>query len=229
VVFILVHSPLVGPFTWALVAGELRQRETQALVPALRTPQVAAGPYWKRHAGAVAEAVAAVPGSPPPILIAHSGAGVLLPAIRLALDRPVAGYIFVDAALPQHGKSRLDLFDDPEAVQGFRQSARSGLLPLWTGEDLREVIPDDDIRRRFVADLRPLPLAAYEEPIPVFAGWPDAPCAYLRFGSNPAYAAPARQAQEMGWAYEELPGEHFHMLVDPAAVTGAILRLARRI
>lgn len=74
-----------------------------------------------------------------------------------------------------------------------------------------------------MAELRPLPLAVYEEPLPVFAGWPDAPCSYLQL--SPVYDAPAQQAQAQGWPYVHLPGGHFQMLVAPEAVTDVLLRL----
>ncbi len=35
-VFVLLHSPLVGPLTWGPVADELRRRGIEAIVPALR-------------------------------------------------------------------------------------------------------------------------------------------------------------------------------------------------
>jgi hypothetical protein len=125
-----------------------------------------------------------------------------------------SNYLFVDAGLPQDGRSRLDLFDNAAEAQRFRQSAlkAGGFLPTWSDQDLRQVIPDDELRRRFVAELTPVPLAVYEEPLPVFSGWPDAPCAYLRFGDNPAYAAPAAHAQQAGWPYLQLDGHHFHMV-----------------
>ena len=71
--------------------------------------------------------------------------------------------------------------------------------------------------------MRPRPLAFFTEPIPVFAGWPDAPCAFLQF--SPAYDVPARRAREAGWRYREIAAGHFHMLVDPAAVADALLDL----
>jgi hypothetical protein len=43
----------------------------------------------------------------------------------------------------------------------IRHSAPDGLLPTWRAEDLREVIPDEQIRIRFVIDLSPLPLDVY--------------------------------------------------------------------
>ncbi len=106
----------------------------------------------------------------PLVLVGHSGAGVLLPAVREALGRAVAGYIFVDADIPEDNKSRLDLFQSREDRNSFRRAAQEGMLPTWTEEDLLETIPNPVLRRRFVAELRPLPLAVYEEPIPVFEG-----------------------------------------------------------
>jgi pimeloyl-ACP methyl ester carboxylesterase len=227
--FVLVHSPLVGPLTWSLVADELRHQGFDALAPALPDASGVQPPYWKRHAEAVVDAIDRAHLAQPPILVGHSGAGVLLPAIRETLRRPVAGYIFVDAGLPENGKSRLASFSNSEAATQFRESARDGLLPTWTEVDLRDAIPDASLRHRFVEELRPLPLAVYEEPIPVFKGWPDAPCAYLRFTLTvrDAYEESVRQAKGQGWAYNELEGGHFHMLVDPAAVARALPDLAR--
>jgi hypothetical protein len=160
------------------------------------------------------------------LLVGHSGAGPLLPAVRQAIARPAAGYIFVDAGWPVDGKSRLNLFEDAQAVEQFRQGARDGLLPPWNDEDLREVIPHAAIRRQFAGELRPLPLAVYEEALPVFPGWPDAPCAYLRFGDNPAYDEAFNRVRQAGGPVQRLAGQHFHMLVNPREVTGALLNLA---
>ncbi len=225
--FVLVHSPLVGPATWPPVAEALAHRGSHVVVPDLRSGDQGLDdpPHWPRHARAVASAVEAALGKSPLVLVAHSGAGPLLPAVRQALGNPVAAYLFVDAGLPRNGLSRLDLFEDSEAVRMFRASARGGLLPPWTSEDLREAIPDEGVRDRFVAELRPLALSVYEEPLPVFEGWPDAPCGYLRFGANPAYDAPATEAEGAGWPVVRLPGEHFHMLVDPHGVADALVGL----
>lgn len=229
--FVLVHSPLVGPATWALVARALTHRGADVVVPDLRSADQGLDdpPHWPRHARAVASAVEAALGKGPLVLVAHSGAGPLLPAVRQALGNPVAAYLFVDAGLPRNGLSRLELFEDSEAVRMFRASARGGLLPPWTSEELREAIPNERVRDRFVAELRPLALSVYEEPLPVFEGWPDAPCGYIRFGANPAYDAPWIEAEGAGWPVLRLPGEHFHMLVDPHGVADALAWLAERV
>ena len=224
--FVLIRSPLVGPYTWSLVADELRRRGIDVVVPALTNSRANAAeeePFWKIHAAAVAEAPTLLPNDHAVILVGHSGAGPLLPAIRAGLDHRVSGYMFVDAGLPVHSRSRLDLFESREAVDEFRRNVQSGYLPTWTEADLSEVIPDADVRRHFVEELRPTPLAVYEEPLPVFAAWPDAPCAYLWF--SPPYDYAVQQARSRGWPVYEMEAGHFHMLVNPVAVTDALLTL----
>ena len=220
--YVFVHSPLVGPMTLDLVANELRQRNKVTINPSLFDAPDPLIPYWQQHARAVAQAVIREIPNEPVILVGHSGGGMLLPAIQQSLGQPVQGYLFVDAQLPQNGFSRFDLFDLPESVVQFRDAAVDGLLTPWRSDDLREVIPDTAIREKFVADMRPMPIAIYEEPISVFDGWPNAPCMYLQFSST--YDDSARQARERGWPYIKMDGEHFHMLVAPAQVAETILR-----
>src|ERR1700751_3091577 len=105
---VLVHSPLVGPFTWSMVAEQLRQRKVDVLVPKLTDRDYTNLPYWEQHTEAVKRALADVPQERRVVLVGHSGAGPLLPAIHRAIARPVAAYIFVDASRPHPGQSRFD-------------------------------------------------------------------------------------------------------------------------
>src|SRR5262245_45274015 len=113
--FALIHSPLVGPFTWSLVAEQLAARHINVLLPTLTDDRETAWPYWQRHSQAGAEFFKANSPGQTIILTAHSGSGPLLPAIRLAMGVPVAAYLFVDAGIPRDGYSRLDLmaWEDP--------------------------------------------------------------------------------------------------------------------
>ena len=189
------------------------------MTPVLTTDPAGEPPYWRQHVAQVARAVEHV-GDQPLVLVGHSGAGPLLPAVGAALERPILTYLFVDANIPCDGASRLELLGRPAEVEAFRASAREGLLPTWRDEDLREALPDPLLRRRFVAELRPLPLAVYEEALPVPEAWPDAPCGYVQLSA--AYLTAGRQARQAGWAYYRLMGGHFHMLVEPAAVADAL-------
>jgi hypothetical protein len=222
--FVLVHSPLVGPFTWSLVAEELGARGVSVAVPTL--PEDQRRPYWRRHE-AVADQVAYA-GSPL-VLVGHSGACPLLPAIGMAIDHAIAAYVLVDGDLPLApgtGGSRVDLLraaspalaDELEAVL-----AGGGSFPTWGDEDLREEISDQRLRARVLAEVRPQPREFWTEALPAIPSWPDAPCGDLEL--SPHYAAAAARARDLGWRYRHLRGGHFEMLVRPADVADAILGL----
>lgn len=222
--FVFVHSPLVGPLTWRLVASVVRRYNEGAIIPTLRDSQQAGEPFWTQHARSVAEALTQIPDSTPLILSGHSGAGPLLPAIREALPNPVRAYVFVDAGIPKNGATRLDLMrtEDPRWAEEFQSFLEDGgRFPAWSFDDLQAVIPDAAVCREMIDELQPRGLDFFMEPIPVFAGWPDAPCVYIQFSA--AYDHPAAQARLAGWQYQRLEGGHFHMLVDPERVAEVII------
>jgi hypothetical protein len=225
--YVLIHSPLVGPLTWGPVRQELAQRGLDAVCPSLLDDPRSDQPFWKQQAESVAGSLRSLAPERRLVLVAHSGAGPLLPAIRQALDRPVAAYVFVDAGLPRNNHSRLDLMklEDPEWATEFQQTLQQGeRFPTWSETDLSEIIPDESLRKGMVAEIRPRALAFFNEPIPVFDGWPDAPCAYIQF--SPSYAWDFEQARQCGWPVYQLDAGHFHMLVEPKSVTELIIEAA---
>lgn len=224
----LIHSPLVGPLSWSPVMQVLRQIGFDAVTPPLSDVDGGNEPYWKQHADSVGRALRDVPAGRPQVLVGHSGAGPLLPAIGTSIAHDVAAYIFVDAGLPHPTLSRLDEMEI--TIPGFGRDLRryleaGGRFPEWTDDDLREIVPDDRIRHALLADLRPRQLGFFEERLPAVAEWPDAPCGYIRLSAG--YAAPAAQARARGWPYREFDAGHFHMLVAPESVAGAIVDLVR--
>ena len=203
--YALVHSPLVGPLTWAPVADRL-----DAVVPSLVDLRP---PYWRSVAGKVAAAI-----TEPAIVVAHSNAGLFVPVIAAAA--PVAGCLIVDGRLP----------GDTDRMHDFlRPLVRDGLLPPWTewwgDADLSPLFPDEETRAAVSAEVPRLPVGYFEEHIPVPPGWDAKPCGYLRFSE--AYVAEADEAARRGWAVDHLPGQHLHQLVDPDAVAERILSMTR--
>jgi hypothetical protein len=135
--------------------------------------------------------------------------------------------VFVDAGLPIPGQSRLEELETTLPEMGAELRPRleaGGRYPEWTDEDLRDILPDEGLRRGILAQLRPRDLRFFSEPFPRFGGWPDAPCGYIRL--SPAYDEPAAHARATGWSHRELDAGHFHMLVAPEEVAGAILAVA---
>lgn len=220
--FALIPSPIVAPATWAPVAEALRRRGDDARVADLDREAGAGGPSWRRQARSAA-ALRALPDDPPPFLVAHSGAGALLPAIRQELGRPVAGYLFVDAGIPADGETRHGA--GAFAAQLRDLYARGGRYPDWSEDDLRALVPDPAARR--LIGPRPQPWAFWDEAIPVFAGWPDAPCGYLQFTAS--YDEHGERARREGWPYRRIDAGHFHPLVAPDEVADALRGLAARL
>lgn len=226
-VLVLVHSPLVGPGTWLPVARCVAQQGVAVLVPRLTDDGRTRAPYWRQHAEAVAQGLWSHPADRPLILVGHSGAGPLLPAIRERLPHSVAGYIFVDAGLPRDGLSRLAEIEEsiPKDAADFREHLEAGSrFPTWTDEELGDLVPDVQRRHDLLAELSPRPLSFFTEPIPVFGGWPDAPCAYIKLSEG--YRRAAEAAQHAGWAFSAIDAGHFHMLVDPVEVAALLLAQA---
>ena len=229
VTYALIHSPLVGPFAWELVYEVMRSQGFKAIIPPLQDDPKSALPYMQQHIEAVARELARIPEKENIVLVAHSGAGPLLPAIRHSLPHSICAYVFVDAGIPCGGLSRLELMklEDKEWAKQFHEALLNGKqFPTWTDDDLQEIIPDATARRKLVAEIRPRSLSFFTEPIPVYAGWPDAPCAYIKFSD--AYSWDAEQAKQAGWDIYELNAGHFHMLVEPLNVTDLIVRSVQK-
>lgn len=225
-IVVLVHSPLVGPYTWEPVAERLRAAGEDARVPELREPTE--GTYWEAQASSVADALEDAEADARVTYVAHSGSGPLLPAISEYVGRAVEGYVFVDAGLPAKDTSRLHAawIEDQNFAEALaRELDEKGAYPNWTSEDLEADIPDPATRERLIEEMKPRGLDYFTEPLPVFPEWPDAPCAYILF-SDP-YVMSAFEARERRWWMQWVEGSHFHMLVEPDRVTEVLLEAIR--
>ena len=99
---VALHSPFVGPGTWRGLAPRLRAAGYDVAVPDFTGVMAGVGPYHENMV-AIARAVVSPAESQNTILVAHSGAGALIPAV--AGDGLAAGAIYLDALLPHPGLS----------------------------------------------------------------------------------------------------------------------------
>ncbi|HET8592289.1 MAG TPA: alpha/beta hydrolase [Solirubrobacterales bacterium] len=224
-VFVLIHSPVVGPTTWAPVAAELERRGREAVVPSLLGVAEAEAPQW-RHIPEVVRAATSQTAEPV-LLVAHSGGGLLLPAIAEALTAEIAALVFVDSFLPPANGSF------PLAPSGYidqlRTLATDGVLPPWSSwfgeEAMRRLVPDDRLRESLEGEMPRLPLSYFEANVAIPDGWDTRPCAYLLLTGEP-YGESAAAARRRGWPVAEIPGVgHLAIATDPDAVTDALLEL----
>ena len=230
ITYALIHSPLVGPFTWELVYRSMTDGGVKAIIPTLLDDPNSTLPYWQQHADSVARDLAQISKRDNLVLVAHSGAGPLLPAIHHRLTHSICAYVFVDAGIPTGGLSRIELMklEDQEWAEQFHEALLNGeQFPTWTEDDLHEIIPDRESRQELVAGIQPRSLPFFTESIPVYDDWPDAPCAYIKFSQ--AYDWDAVQAKQMGWRVYELESGHFHMLVEPLVVADLIVESVKNL
>jgi hypothetical protein len=219
---VLVHSPLVGPSTWSGVAELLRGNGFHCAVPVLTGALTSGPPYYPKLASAAA---GALDGHGAVVLVGHSGAGPVLPAIADAVGGDARAAVFVDAILPHPGRSWLDTAPPPlrEQLLGL---ARAGVLPPWhewfPPGVVEQLVPDGGILRQFVAEIPRVPLAYFEEPAPATRDWDRLRCAYLRFGA--AHDATADEAERRGWPVEREDWDHLRMLTAPEAVAVLLTR-----
>lgn len=216
---VLLGSPLLAPGSWAGLPDALEAADPATDVLDVPVPDDATPPYGQRYITAVIRAAAAAQPRPPLVLVAHSGAGALIPGIGRALrdaGRRVGGYLFVDAGLPAIGvpgrPNRLDLLRREDAEFAVTVEALlelGGQFPDWTMPGVTT---------------RPRGKDFFEEPLPTGEDWPDAPCGYLQ--TSGAYDASARQAQARHWPVVKTGADH-HLpwLAAPAAVAQQVLSL----
>jgi hypothetical protein len=218
----LLGSPLLGPAVWRSTGAAL-QRMGWVVQVAAAAPRAPQGP------GEVLEHLLAQLAIDEPVaLVAHSNAGLYVPA--LMARRPVVASILADAALPPPSG---DAAIAPPAMQEMllRMADANGLLPPWTHwwpeQEVASLFPDVGTRAAVEAEQPRLPVGYFSSSVPVPDDWATHPAAYLAFSD--AYLPQQQEASRWGWPVRMLPGGHLHPLVAPEAVASTIGELLRQL
>lgn len=215
---LLVHSPLVGPSSWRPLDETARDRGYGVLRPDLTSVAVAPPPQWQHM---VSVAVEATPGHSDVVVVGHSGAGAILPAIAERVGDQLRAVVFVDAVVPPSTGAHmtsppvLDLLDS-KTVDG----RLAVWLAWWPSDVVDELVPDPRDQIELRADMPRLPRAFFDDAIPVPPGWSSGPCAYLRLSA--AYDSEYAEAAKMGWARSAIAGTHLSIFAEPARVLDEI-------
>jgi pimeloyl-ACP methyl ester carboxylesterase len=188
-------------------------------VPDLTGVATMCQPYYPKYAVAAAAAVDDTADTV--VVVGHSAAGALLPAIAEAVGDRTRGAVFVDAMLPQPGRSWFD--SAPPALRDqLLAMAVDGLLPPWHEWSppgaIEELVHEPALRRAFFAEIPRLPVAYFEERAPVTSDLRR--CAFLRLSA--AYDRAADEAERLGWWVARRDWDHLRMLSAPEAVADLI-------
>ncbi len=222
---VLVHSPLVGPGTWRKLAPELEARGQCVIVPDLQPAFQASPPFYP---ALVTRVTQALPKEARLLLVVHSGAGALLPAI--AVENPqVEAAIFLDALLPHPGRPWFDTAPPPLA-RHLLSLVQAGRLPpwhrWWPDGAIETLLGDRNDYAAFAAELIDVPIDYFEEPAPLSSMPQGVDCFYLQLSE--ACREDADEALHKGWAVERLEANHLAMLTEPERIATAMLSLGSR-
>ncbi|HLI66304.1 MAG TPA: hypothetical protein VKU90_08050 [Caulobacteraceae bacterium] len=209
--------------TWRAVAERLRAAGRVVATPAASAGDVGA-PYFPNLAALITRQLP--PASNGWILVGHSAAGGLLPAIAEALDGQARGALFVDAILPHPGQCWFESAP-PALARAVAVAVGDGRAPPWPDwfapATFERLLPDEVQRSAFAAEIRGVPAAYLAEAAPVAPHWPPAGCAYLQLSEG--YGAEAAAAARR-WPVGRLALDHLAMLTQPAKVAAAVERAA---
>lgn len=218
---VLVHSPLVGSSSWRPFDDIARARGCDVVRPDLTGVVDAERPHWR---DLVDTAVDSTSDRADLIIVGHSGAGAILPAISHRLMDRLRAVVFVDAIVPpvagEHRTSEQFLrFLDDNTVDGRLLQ----WLDWWKPEIVSELVRSPQQLEELRSDMPRLHRSFYDAPIPMLEGWSSGPCAYLQLSR--AYDEESRTAKALGWPRAVIDGSHLSIFTDPAAVLDAVENL----
>lgn len=219
---LVLPSPLLGPAAYGPLATAFSSRGAPAVVAEL--------PEGVLTPGAVLEGfVDQLVSSGATLVVAHSNAGYLVPALRAV--HPVPAVVFLDAALPLTTDDTTLLAPPQfgEFVAGLPQE--DGLLPPWPSwwdrSEIEPLFPSQDWQERVTEGAPRLPPSWFTTPVEVPVGWEALPAAYLGFGAT--YAEELTFARAAGWPVRVLDGHHLHLLSSPEQTARGVLALRERL
>ncbi|RAK68657.1 alpha/beta fold hydrolase [Phenylobacterium kunshanense] len=222
---VLLHSPLLGPLSWRPVAAALAAQGRAVEAPAWPRLSTLGEDCYAALANSMGATLAA---GGPAIVVAHSGAGALIPSVAALAKGVLQGVIYCDAILPHPGLSWFDTAP-PQLASQLRAGAEAGRLPSWDRwwppGALERLIPDFVQRTALIDELEPIPVGYFEELAPELPL--SVPAAYLQLSG--AYIEEAQIAGRKGWPVVRLPLHHLAMLTHAEAVANAIQGLSMRL
>jgi pimeloyl-ACP methyl ester carboxylesterase len=236
--FVIVHGAFGGGWEWTPVAPIQRRSGHEVFTPTL------SGMGERAHLGPRVGltthvddilAVLEFEDMQDVVLCAASYGGMAVTAVADRVPARVALVIYIDALIPRDGQSGLDLLP-----QGFGEAIQKAMDPEghgWADVPPGALPPDGLIpvadRDRYLARLRPQPIATFSEPIHLTGAVDQLPRAFIRctYGGLASGADPiapmAARARDEAWPYRELHLPHDPHLFDPDSTAAAILELAR--
>jgi pimeloyl-ACP methyl ester carboxylesterase len=225
---VLVHGSYHGPWCWDLLTPELERLGHEVVSVDLPVSDPAAG------AAAYADAIFdQVDWTEPPVLVAHSMAGLVIPLV--AGRQAVSRMVFLAAFLPRPGMSateqrQVEPIDSPIPPQTAEWTDLGDGVWMVGPDTARELFFQDasaDVAEWAIGHLRPQSYRVMTEVSPLVE-WPSPPSSYIvcrdDHALNPDWARQAAR-ERLGVEPTELDGGHSPFLTRPAELAEVLHQL----
>lgn len=236
--FVIVHGGWGGGWEWTGVARRLRSRGHEVFTPTLT------GLGEREHLGKDVGlsdhvedvlAVLAFEELGDVVLCGHSYAGMVVTGVADRVPERIRLLVYLDGFVPRDGESLLDLVpeDFGQAIAEAAKAHDGGASVPMPPELLPpEGSSPEEVRERYIARIRPHPLATMTESIHLTGAVERQARAYVCCtgeidAGNDLMEPFAVRARTEEWLYRELPAMHDLQLTDPEATTAVLDDLAR--
>ena len=227
---VLIGGSGLGPWAWERVTPILHDHGFRTITPQLRTTGDDATPANAVSLDNWIEDIdEALSDQADATLVAHSFAGYVAAGVLERRPQSIRRLIFIDAVLPQPGRSWFDVMG--AGVAGFMTSlANDGAIPWFSRDQLDQLYPDNGIGDADFAwmqqHLTAQPIGTYTQPAinePLSAA--GVPVAYVR-GLRTSPPVAEVSAEKLGWSYRTLDAGHWPMITHPAETACVTMELA---
>ena len=215
---LVLHSPLMGPPSLAPLAQSLAAAGHEVVLPDLTAVADEPRPAWM-----VDSAISAAGEESVDVVVAHSGAGAVLPLVGEAVH--AGALVFLDAVLPTPGEAVHVLDADQQRLldEHTDHDGRVGRWTTWWPRDAIELmLPDPAERDRIASSCPRVPRSFWDHEIPLPARW--APAGFIALGV--AYREELERAASLGWPCRSLGRHHLAAVTDPEDVAAAVVEVA---
>ncbi|MFM2077303.1 MAG: hypothetical protein RJA49_1193 [Actinomycetota bacterium] len=157
------------------------------------------------------------------VVLGHSGAGFVLPALAALVG--AGRTVFIDAVLPDETTH----FVPSNVFLAFVDSLpiEDGLLPpwhrWWPADTIVGLLPDEGTRSAVTDEIPSVPRAFYDAGMELPERWWTTSSAYLQL--SPAYDDEMEHARRLGWPTIERSGRHLDLVVVADEVAVDVLNL----
>ena len=235
--FVVVHGGFGGAWEWTPVARRLRALGHEVFTPTLtgmgeRAHLAAPDVAVDTHVEDIV-AVLEMEDLHEVVLCAHSYGGVPVTGAADRVPGRIRLLIYIDALVPRHGESALDLLPAWFGPQARATADTRGRVPMPSVLEPPSGWIEEEQRIRYVQRLRPQPLGTFTEPIHLSGAVDALPTAFVRCTSaalaGDPIAASAARARARRCAYRELAAPHDPQALDPDGTAELLHELATSI